>query len=214
MFLLMPLMATVSGAFKEIELTQENFDAMTADKTVFIKMYAPWCGHCKELAPDWERMAREWAHHKQALVASVDCTKEEEWCVSMGITGFPTLLFGDPSEGGVFLETFSGDKTYEGLSQFANETLTKPICSPGNPSLCDKPQREKIKSMWKMSISDLDSSIQEKEQSIEQAEKDFQLSFETMQAAYDKHSQDHELRKVQLKNNIKLLKTLLKKESS
>ena len=212
LLLVMPLLTVVTGeAFQEIELTKDTYEELTAGKTVFIKLYAPWCGHCKEMAPAWEQMAKEWKGHKQGLVASVDCTKEESWCEEMGIKAFPTLLAGDPSQGGVFLETFSDDKSYEGLSQFAKETLTKPICSPGNPSLCDKKERKKIKKMWKMSLSDIEQSIEEKEQSIQQAEKDFKSSFDAMQEEYDKYSQEHELRKVQLKKNIKLLRSLLKK---
>lgn len=206
--------STDSATFEEIHLTQDNFDEHTNGKTVFLKMYAPWCGHCQEIAPDWEKMAKEWTDHKRALVASVDCTKEEDWCVAMGITGFPSLLFGDPSQGGVFLLPFSGDKTYEGLSQFAKDTLTKPVCSAGNPSLCDKATKKKLKKMWKQSIEDLESSIKKKEQSIAQAEKDFQSSFEVMQAAYDKESQGNEIRKSEIRNNVKLLRTLMRKESS
>ena len=212
LLLVVPLLTVVTGeAFEETELTKDTYEELTAGKTVFIKMYAPWCGHCKDMAPAWEQLAKEWKGHKQGLVASVDCTKEESWCEEMGITGFPTLLVGDPSQGGVFLETFSGDKNYEFLSKFAKDTLTKPICSPGNPSLCDKKERKTIKKIWKMSLADIEQSIEKEEQSIQRAEKEFKSSFDAMQEEYDKHSQEHEVRKVQIKKNIKLLRSLLKK---
>jgi len=200
----------------EIHLTRDTWD-LTAGKTVFIKWYAPWCGHCKELAPDWDKMANEWFesnNKNNVLVASVDCTKEEEWCVEMDITGFPTLTYGDPSHDGVFMETYSNEKTYEKLSQFVRDELTKPICSPGNIQSCDALQQAKIREMWNMSLDEIESFIEEKNQLIRQAEIEFQNDFETMQADYDKHSQQHELQKVELKNNIKLLKTLLEAPSS
>jgi hypothetical protein len=155
-------------------------------------------------------MAAEWIGHKQGLVASVDFTQEEEWCVSMGISGFPTLLFGDPSQGGVFLETYSGDKTYEALSEFANETLKRPVCSPANPKVCDDSMREKIEKMWIMTVDELGSAIEEQEQLAMKAEKDFQDAFEMMQVEYDKHSQEHEMLLANMKSNVKLLRSFLK----
>jgi thiol-disulfide isomerase/thioredoxin len=38
-----------------LELTHENYDQITEGKTVFIKHYAPWCGHCKAMARDWKK---------------------------------------------------------------------------------------------------------------------------------------------------------------
>ena len=194
-------------------MTKANYDELTAGKTVFIKFFAPWCGHCKELAPQWERMANEWVGHKQGLVASVDCTTEEDWCVSMGIEGFPTLLFGDPSQGGVFLETYTGDKSYEDLSKFANETLSAPVCSPGNPRLCDKATKKKLQKMWKLAPSDLQKAIDEKYQWMEKAEKEFRDAFQKMQDQYDKSSQEHGFLVAGMKAKLKILDDILYQKS-
>ena len=43
---------------------------------VFIKFFAPWCGHCKKLKPTWDILIDEYAGHKDILVADVDCTAE------------------------------------------------------------------------------------------------------------------------------------------
>lgn len=158
-------------------------------------------------------MAKEWSNHTQGLVASVDCTVEEEWCVSLGIEGFPTLLYGDPSRGGIFLETYSGDKEYDDLSKFANNTLITPICSPDAPDVCDKATKKKIKKMWKLSSGDLKKEIAHRQQMIVQAEKDFEQAFQKMQEQYDQSSQVHELSMANIRTSIKILQDILDKKN-
>ena len=74
------------------QLTPNNWEAETAGNTVFLKFFAPWCGHCKKTAPDWDRMMEEYAGSATQLVADVDCTTEEKLlCDAHGVQGFLTL---------------------------------------------------------------------------------------------------------------------------
>lgn len=205
------LVAEFAAAEHSVTLTKDNFDQMTSGKSVFIKWFAPWCGHCKELAPAWDQMASEWVNHKDVLVGAVDCTQNEdqkEWCISMGITGFPTLTYGDPSQGGFFLEQYEESKSYEDLSAFAKDTLTKPLCSPATYDGCDKKTKTKLEKLWKMTTTDLEKAIQEKENAMKQAEIDFQKTFEKMQKDYDKQSKDYEISAAKMRSNIKLLRAI------
>ena len=56
------LKARVPGAAPSevVTLTPSNFDKVVLDnkKDVFVKFYAPWCGHCKKLEPTYEDFAR------------------------------------------------------------------------------------------------------------------------------------------------------------
>ena len=57
----------------------------------FIKFYAPWCGHCKKLAPTWSELADELKHNKSISIGQVDCTQAQSLCKKLEITGYPTL---------------------------------------------------------------------------------------------------------------------------
>ena len=52
-----------------IELTPDNWDAETSGKTAFIKFFAPWCGHCKKMKPDWDKLMEAYAGSATELVA-------------------------------------------------------------------------------------------------------------------------------------------------
>jgi thiol-disulfide isomerase/thioredoxin len=81
-------LALLTGA-SAVHLTPDNFDDMTAGKSVFLKFYAPWCGHCKKIAPDWNKLMEAFPGDKAGkLVAEVDCTAEgKPLCDANGVKG-------------------------------------------------------------------------------------------------------------------------------
>lgn len=57
---------------------------------LFSTVYAPWCGHCKALAPEYEEAATS-LKEKNIKLVKVDCTEEADLCQSFGVEGYPTL---------------------------------------------------------------------------------------------------------------------------
>ena len=83
-----------------IPLKENNFDTyLKAQKYSLVKFFAPWCGHCKNMAPAWEKVAAKYNfaengepnNDREVLIAEVDCTKEQNLCQKNGVKGYPTV---------------------------------------------------------------------------------------------------------------------------
>jgi protein disulfide-isomerase A6 len=72
------------------QLTGANFDVLTSSGAWFIEFYAPWCGHCRQLAPVFEEAAQE-AGTKMHF-GKVDCDDEKELQRRFDVKSFPTLV--------------------------------------------------------------------------------------------------------------------------
>ena len=76
-----------------IDLTAENFDDLVekdpANGLWFLKFYAPWCGHCKQLAPTLDKVA-PYLSGKLAF-GKIDCTQHKKLCGRFDVKGYPTL---------------------------------------------------------------------------------------------------------------------------
>ncbi|EFO24730.2 Pdia4 protein [Loa loa] len=73
------------------KLTKEVFsEFITLHRLVLIKFYAPWCGHCKKLAPEYEKAAKK-LKGTDIMLAEVDSTTEKNLSAEFDITGYPTL---------------------------------------------------------------------------------------------------------------------------
>ena len=65
-------------------------DFMNEHPLVLAEFFAPWCGHCKALAPEYEAAATE-LKEKDIPLVKVDCTAETDLCQEYGVEGYPTV---------------------------------------------------------------------------------------------------------------------------
>lgn len=76
-----------------VPLTVERFQSLVT-KTQdpwFIKFYAPWCTHCKAMAPTWVQLSKEMKG--KLNIGEVNCDTEQRLCKEAKVHGFPTVMF-------------------------------------------------------------------------------------------------------------------------
>jgi protein disulfide-isomerase A1 len=101
----------------------KNYDEIVLDdkKDVLIEFYAPWCGHCKALAPKYDELAAMYANDKdlskKVTIAKVDATLND---VPDEIQGFPTIKM-YPAGGKDAPVLYSGSRSVDDLIKFIKE---------------------------------------------------------------------------------------------
>jgi protein disulfide-isomerase-like protein len=120
------LLALVSAAAADggaTVLTDVDFESTTQAATGqttgkwLVKMYAPWCGHCKSLAPTWQDLAGKLKARSSAVnVAKVDLTANPQLSKRFRPRSYPHLVFfgGDGK-----MYQYKGGRTLEALEAFA-----------------------------------------------------------------------------------------------
>jgi len=106
------------------KLDNDNFEDEIKSGVAFVKFFAPWCGHCKRLAPTWEELAKKYQDTTGVVIGHVDCTADDNLnrplCNAQGVKGFPTLIvFKD----GVKVEEYSGGRDLAALAKFVEKHL-------------------------------------------------------------------------------------------
>ena len=83
-------------------LDADTFDDVTeSDALWLVEFYAPWCGHCQQLAPEWKAAAKALATEMpdEVKLGAVDCTRSNGVCQKYKVDGYPTLkVFGEDKD--------------------------------------------------------------------------------------------------------------------
>ena len=97
-------------------LVGKNFQevAMDKKKDVLVEFYAPWCGHCKQLAPIYDKLGLEFKDSEDVIIAKMDSTANE--VEDIKVQGFPTIKLFKKETNEVI--DFAGERTLEGMKKF------------------------------------------------------------------------------------------------
>jgi len=114
-----------------IELTDDNFDklVLNSDDIWLVEFYAPWCGHCKNLAPQWAQAARELKG--KAKLGALDATVHTSKASQYGIKGYPTIkFFPAGSKSASSAEEYDGGRTASDIVNWASGKVEANIPPP------------------------------------------------------------------------------------
>ena len=109
-----------------IELTDDNFDdtVFNDDSMWLVAFYAPWCGHCKKLLPEWVSAATQL--RGTVKLAKLDATVNQKMAQRYQIQGYPTIKIFSPGKGkDKTTEEYQGPRDTAGIVQYALDKLDK-----------------------------------------------------------------------------------------
>lgn len=119
--------ATADPNSAVVKLTTKEFKSfLDENPLVLAEFYAPWCGYCKQLAPEFTKAADLLNEtHPNIKLAQIDCVEEAELCQQHGIRGYPTLkvirgAYQQPSD-------YEGPRSAEGIVEYMIEESRPPV---------------------------------------------------------------------------------------
>ncbi|CAF0768033.1 unnamed protein product [Brachionus calyciflorus] len=120
-------------------LVGKNFNEVARDKskTVLVEFYAPWCGHCKQLAPIYDQLGERFKDNADIVIAKMDSTVNE--LEDVKVQSFPTIkLFPKNSDEVI---DYSGERTLEALAKFV-ESHGQDGAAAGEEEETQQPEEE------------------------------------------------------------------------
>eukprot|EP00667_Euglena_gracilis_P011341 EG_transcript_11583 len=105
----------ISHSSDVVVLNSGNFEnVVSSEENILVEFYAPWCGHCQALEPEYEKAAAT-LKEQGIKIAKVDATQEEKLAEKYGVSGYPTIKLFKKGEA---VKDYRGPRTSSGIVKY------------------------------------------------------------------------------------------------
>lgn len=125
-----PVPETNEDPVKVIVGDNFNSDVVESDKFVLLEAYAPWCGHCQQLEPVYNKLAELVKSAEDVVIAKIDATANEN--SALNIEGFPTIYLFKPKHEGEPI-AYDGDRSLSSLVEFLEKHVGRKLVNEKLP---------------------------------------------------------------------------------
>ena len=197
---LLILFTILSTAQAIVYLDSKNFKEMTEGKKAFVAFKAPWCGHCKKLKKEWEKLA----DNTDIVVGEVDCTKEEALCTEYGVRGYPTIKYSN----GYGWQKYEKGRDYPALKTFVDDNMGDTCFD--DKSLCTEDELDKIDLIMELTTEDVDQQLLDYEREIKRVEQSFNDQVAELEKQYKLMTKAKNKKVEEVQNELMFLKYVSK----
>ncbi|KAK7051384.1 hypothetical protein VNI00_004884 [Paramarasmius palmivorus] len=125
-----------------LPLTPNTFTSTLSLGPAFVKFYAPWCGHCKKLAPAWLSLAS--FYRGKVTIAEVNCDDNPSLCKEQGVQGYPTLFYYVGGGEGIGKTEYTGGRNLEQLKAFVGKATEGPAIGVSEEEFVKSVEKEDV----------------------------------------------------------------------
>uniref|UniRef100_A0A1A9X5S4 Protein disulfide-isomerase A6 homolog n=1 Tax=Glossina brevipalpis TaxID=37001 RepID=A0A1A9X5S4_9MUSC len=128
------------GSDVVIELTDDNFDKLVlqSEDDWMVEFFAPWCGHCKNLAPEWSKAAQELKG--KVKLGALDATVHQVKASEYEVRGYPTIkYFPAGKKRSSNAQNYDGGRTASDIVAWALDKHMANVAPPELIEIIDQP---------------------------------------------------------------------------